>query len=115
MVESFVSQPAGSPQHAVNEPEAEAIMAQIIAVLSEIATFLAPPGVAPGASIYVADAALGTADHLVALGDTVFMSRLPATSMECGRLIADAVAPDTWEEVGVLASTEPTEHRPASS
>src|SRR5262249_47049637 len=30
---------------------------------------------------------------------------------ECGRLIAEAVAHNTWEEVGVLAHTPPTKHR----
>jgi transposase len=84
-------------------------------VLSDIATFLAQHGVAPGAYIYIADAALVTEDNLVALGDTLFISRLPATYNECGRLIADAVAHNTWEEVGVLASTQPTKHRPVTS
>ena len=84
-------------------------------LLSDIATFLAKPGVAPGAYIYVADAALVTEDNLAALGDTLCITRFPATSHECGRLIAEAVAPPTWEEVGVLASTKPTTHRPATS
>jgi transposase len=84
-------------------------------LLSDIATFLAQHGVAPGASIYVADAALVTEDNLAALGDTLFITRLPATSTECGRLIAEAVAHNTWEEVGVLAHTKPTTHRPATS
>jgi len=84
-------------------------------LLSEIATFLAKHGVAPGAYIYVADAALVTADNLAALGDTLFISRLPATYNECGRLIAEAVAHNTWDEVGVLAHTKPTQHRPATS
>src|SRR5919109_4837675 len=61
-------------------------------VLSTLATFLAQHGVAPGAYIYVADAALVTEDNLAALGDTLFISRLPATYNECGRLIAEAVA-----------------------
>ena len=65
-------------------------------------------GVAPGAYIYVADAALVTEDNLAALGDTLFITRLPATYNECGRLIAEAVAHNTWEEVGVLAHTKPT-------
>src|ERR687885_1419389 len=84
-------------------------------VLSGIATFLAKHGVAPGAYIYVADAALVTEDNLAALGDTLFISRLPATYSACGRLIAEAVAHDTWEEVGVLAHTKPTKHRPVTS
>ncbi len=84
-------------------------------LLSNIAAFLAQHGVAPGASIYVADAALVTEDNLTALGDTLFITRLPATYNECGRLITEAVAHNTWEEVGVLAHTKPTKHRPATS
>src|SRR5215813_1653901 len=83
-------------------------------LLSDIATFLAKHGVAPGAYIYVADAALVTEDNLAALGDTLFISRLPATYSECGRLIAEAVAHNTWEEVGILAHTKPTKHRPGT-
>ncbi len=74
--------------------------------MSDIATFLAQHGVAPGAYIYVADAALVTEDNLAALGDTLFITRLPATYNECGRLIAEAVAHNTWEDVGVLAHTQ---------
>jgi hypothetical protein len=82
---------------------------------SDMATCLAKHGVAPGAYIYVADAALVTEDHLAALGDTLFISRLPATYKEGGRLIAEAVAHNTWDEVGVLAHTKPPPHRPATS
>jgi hypothetical protein len=84
------------------------------ALLSDIAAFLAPHGVAPGASIYVADAALVTEDNLAALGATLFISRLPATYNECGRIIAEAVAHNTWEACGVIASTKPTQHRPVT-
>src|SRR5262245_3268275 len=84
-------------------------------VLSNIATFLAQHGVAPGAYIYVADAALVTKDNLAALGDTLFITRLPAPYNECGRLIAEAVAHKTWDEVGILAHTKPTQHRPVTS
>jgi hypothetical protein len=84
-------------------------------VLSNSATFWATHGGAPGAYIYVADAALGTEDHLAALGDTLFITRLPATYHECGRLIAEAVAQHTWDEVGGLAHTKPTRPRPVAS
>src|SRR5499426_1037773 len=84
-------------------------------LLSDIATFLATHGVAPGAYIYVADAALVTEANLAALGDTLFISRLPATYNECGRLITEAVAHNAWAEVGVLAHTTPTKHRPGTS
>jgi Domain of unknown function (DUF4277) len=47
-------------------------------VLAHSATFLATPGVAPGAYISVAAAALVTADHLAARGDTLCITRFPA-------------------------------------
>ena len=84
-------------------------------LLSEIATFLAQNGVAPGAYIYVADAALVTEDNLTTLGDTLFISRLPATYNECERIIAEAVARNTWAALGVIAHTKPTKHRPGTS
>jgi len=83
-------------------------------VLSEIAHILAHYGVQPGAFIYVADAALVTEDNLAALGDTLFIPRLPATYSECGRVIAEAVARNQWEEVGGLAQTPPTKRRPGT-
>jgi len=84
-------------------------------LLSDIATFLAQHGVAPGAYIYVADAALVTEANLAALGDTRFITRLPATYNECERIIAEAVAHKTWDDLGVIAHTKPTQHRPATS
>lgn len=83
-------------------------------LLSEIAQLLARQGVASGAYIYIADAALVTEDNLTALGDTLFITRLPATYSECGRVIGDAVASEQWQEVGVLAQTSPTKHRPGT-
>jgi transposase len=83
-------------------------------LLSEIAQILARQGVQPGAYIYIADAALVSEDNLAALKNTLFITRLPATYNECGRLIAEAVAHDSWEDVGVLAQTKPTRHRPGT-
>src|SRR5438874_3201930 len=83
-------------------------------LLSTIATFLGQHGVAPGAYSYVADAALVTEDNLAALGDTLFITRLPAPYNAGGRLIAEAVAHNTWEDVGVLAHTKPTTPRPVT-
>src|SRR5262249_18078585 len=76
-------------------------------LLSEIAQLLAQYGVQPGAYIYIADAALVTEDNLAALRDTLFITRLLATYSECGRVIADAVAHNHWEEAGMLAQTPP--------
>src|SRR5918996_5568544 len=75
-------------------------------LLSEIARLMAHHGVGPGAYIYIADAALVTEDNLAALGDTLFITRLPATYSECGRVIVEAVAHNCWEDVGVLAHTK---------
>jgi transposase len=83
-------------------------------LLSEIAQLLAQYGVQPGASIYIADAALVTEDSLAALRDTLFITRLPATYSACGQVIAEAVAGNDWEVVGVLAQTPPTKHRPGT-
>lgn len=66
----------------------------------------------PGAYLDIADSALVTEDHLPALRDTFFITRLPATDREGGRLIAEAVAPNHWEAVGGLAPTPPTQPRP---
>jgi transposase len=63
----------------------------------------------------VADAALVTEDNLGALGDTLFITRLPATYNECGRIIAEAVADNTWDDLGTLAHTKPTKHRPGTA
>ena len=84
------------------------------ALLSEIAQILAHYGVQPGAYIYIADAALVSEPNLAALQNTLFITRLPATYSECGRLIAEAVARNRWHEVGVLAQTKPTKHRPGT-
>ena len=84
-------------------------------LLSEIAHLLAHYGVQPGAYIYIADAALVTEDNLAALGDTLFITRLPATYKECERVIAEAVAQDQWEAIGSVAQTKPTQQRAAAS
>jgi transposase len=83
-------------------------------LLSELARLLADYGVRPGAYIYIADAALVTEDNLTALRDTFFITRLPATYSACGGLIEEAVARNQWEEIGVLAQTPPTKHRPGT-
>jgi transposase len=84
-------------------------------LLSEIAQTLARRGVAPEAYIYIADAALVTEDNLHALENTLFITRLPATYGECGRVIAEAVSRAQWDQVGIVAQTKSTRHRPAAA
>jgi len=61
-------------------------------ILSEMAQH----GVRPGASIYVAEAALVTEDDLTALGEMLFITCLPATYGACGRLIEEVVGQGMW-------------------
>ena len=56
---------------------------------------MAQHGVRPGASIYVADAALVTEDNLTTLGEMLFIACLPATYGACGRLIEEVVGQGT--------------------
>jgi hypothetical protein len=83
-------------------------------LLSEIAQLLARDGVQPGAYLSSADAALVREENLTALQQTVFITRLPAPDSACGRVIAEAVAHNHWEEVGGVAQTQPTQHRPGT-
>jgi hypothetical protein len=80
-------------------------------LLSEIAQLLAHYGVQPGAYSTMADAALVTADNRAALRHPLFITRWPATDRACGRVLAEAVAHNAWEEGGVLAQTPPTKRR----
>ena len=82
--------------------------------MSEIAQRLAHHGVQPGAYISIADSALVTEDNLAALRDTLCITRFPATYSACARVIGETVARNQWEEVGVLAQTPPTTHRPGT-
>lgn len=84
-------------------------------LLADLAPLLAPPGVAAGAYIDGAAAALGTEGHRAARGATRCIPRRPATENEGGRLMTEAVAPNAWAEGGVLAPTTPPTHRPVTS
>lgn len=83
-------------------------------ILSELSCRMAKHGLGTGAYIYVADSALVSEINLRALDDTLFISRLPSTYKECGRAITEAVSRNEWRELGVLAKTKPTTHRPGT-
>jgi transposase len=78
-------------------------------LLTNISRYMTEHGLPPGAYVYVADAAFVTEDNLSkADGNQIwFLTRLPATYNECGRVIHDAVASDQWIDIGPLAE-EPT-------
>ncbi len=82
-------------------------------VLSEVSRHMNEHGVADQAFIYIADAAMVTAENLAQAG--LFITRLPATYNECERVILRAIEADQWNEVGRIARTAPSENRPAAS
>ena len=84
-------------------------------ILTDISRHMAVHGLKPGEFVYVADSAMVTEANLREVGDgTKFLSRLPATFKECGRVIKEAVQADAWIDIGVLAKTKPTRNRPAT-
>ena len=84
-------------------------------VLSSVSKHMAQHGLEEGAFIYIADSAMVTEDNLETMGnDILFISRLPATYNECGRVIREAIYENKWDDIGVLAITPPTANRPAT-
>ncbi len=83
------------------------------AVLGEVARHMKEHGVAEEAFIYVADAAVVTEENLARAGRLI--TRLPATYNECERVILEAIDADHWTEVGRIAATSPSKHRPGAS
>ncbi|HWR71795.1 MAG TPA: IS1634 family transposase [Nitrospirota bacterium] len=84
------------------------------ALLNRISDHMAKHGLAPGAFLYVADAAMVTEDNLSAIGENIFVSRLPFTYNETSRVVAQAEIENSWEQVGTLNQTPPTDKRPAA-
>jgi transposase len=85
-------------------------------LLGGISKHMAKHGLAPGAFVYVADAAFVTPDNLMksAVNKIKFLSRLPATYKECARATEQAVCADQWIEIGTLNTTDATAKRPAA-
>ena len=83
-------------------------------LLAKINDHMTKYGLKPGAFVYIADSALITPDNLSALGDNLFISRLPFSYAEADRVVSEAVREDAWIEVGALAKTPETANRPAA-
>ena len=84
-------------------------------VLTQISEHMGKFGVSEKAFIYIADSALVTEANLKQLGkDQPFITRLPASYAECGRVISEAVAANRWRELGQLSQTKPTSNRPTT-
>jgi len=83
-------------------------------VLSRISKHMAKHGLEPGAFVYIADSAMVTKDNLEMIGGNLFLTRLPFSYKEAGRVVREAVVKNTWEVVGALNETPATTKRPAA-
>lgn len=81
-------------------------------VLSRISKHMARHGLSPGAFLYIADSAMVTEDNLQAIGENLFVSRLPFSYNETSRVVTESVDDDCWEQVGPLNETPSTNKRP---
>ena len=86
-------------------------------LLTNISKHMAQHGLQPGAYVYVADSAFVTEGNLKKADDrqTWFLTRLPATYNECGRIITEAVASDRWIDIGALAEEPDRPKRPVAT
>ncbi|MFA5655022.1 MAG: IS1634 family transposase [Desulfomonilia bacterium] len=84
-------------------------------LLTRISSIMARHGLGAGAFVYAADSAMVTKSNLEAIGDVLFVSRLPATYGECARAIAAAVDIGQWVSIGALAeNADASPSRPAA-
>jgi transposase len=72
-------------------------------ILSRISSIMSKHGFGPGAFVYVADSAMVTKSNLEAVGQNLFISRLPANYKECERAIRTAVDSAEWTSIGCLS------------
>ena len=84
-------------------------------LLTDISKHMARHGLTPGAYVYVADSAFVTEGNLEKADKTMFLTRLPATYNECGRVVRQAVNTDDWIDIGPLAEEQNRPKRPAAS
>ena len=83
-------------------------------LLSRISSIMGKHGLGPGAFVYVADSAMVTKSNLEAVGETLFISRLPANYKECERAIRTAVDSAQWTSIGSLSETLTKGSRPSA-
>ena len=83
-------------------------------ILSRISTIMAKHGLGSGAFVYVADSAMVTKKNLEAVGDNLFVSRLPANYKECERAIEVAVDSNEWVDIGKMSETITGGNRPCA-
>jgi transposase len=85
-------------------------------LLGNISKHMARHGLGPGAFVYVADSAFVTPDNLKKADKNKirFLTRLPATYNQCARAINQAIAADSWINIGTVNETHATAKRPAA-
>ncbi|MCK4682240.1 IS1634 family transposase [Candidatus Bipolaricaulota bacterium] len=76
------------------------------AVLTNLSKYMARHGLGEGAFVYIADSAMVTPQNLGALGDNLFITRLPFSYKEAERVVLEAVRKGEWTgvETGVRSS-----------
>lgn len=83
------------------------------AVLTNLSKHMAKHGLAEGAFVYIADSAFVTPANLEAIGDNLFISRLPFSYKETDRVVTEAVRRGEW--TGVETTTRPSGTRKAAA
>ena len=83
-------------------------------LLSGISKHMAKYGLEAGAFVYVANSAMVTKDNLDAMGNNLFITRLPFSYNETDRVVREAISEDNWTEIGSLNETPTTAKRPST-
>jgi len=73
------------------------------AVLTNLSKYMAKHGLGEGAFVYIADSAMVTPNNLEALGNNLFITRLPFSYKEAERVVLDAVRKGEWTDVETKA------------
>ena len=73
------------------------------AVLTNLSKHMAVHGLGEGAFVYIADSSFVSPDNLEAIGDNLFITRLPFTYKETDRVVTEAVSRGEWREVETTA------------
>lgn len=90
-------------------------------LLTRINKDLAQHGLGEGAFTYIADSAMVTEENLACFDPIpgaapfYFVTRLPFSYNEAGRVVTEAVCANQWQKIGVLATSQPTYRRPCAS
>lgn len=72
-------------------------------LLTSLSCYMSKHGIREGAFVYVADSAMVTPANLAAIGNNLFITRLPATYAETARVISQAVEAGDWAPVEAKA------------